>query len=313
MAAPKVLVTDRLPEDAKKVLSGFDVFEKDADDKVLADCRALICWPSRAKPELLQKMKTLKMIQTISAGVDGLDFGSLTPGVLVFSNAGAFSDTVAEHAWGLLLGIAKGIHLRSAKSTPRALRGKTLLIVGAGGIGTEVARLAKSLGMRTIGVSRSFKARNTFDEAHSISSLGDAVSVADALVITLPLTRATEGIINYGLLSRAKENAIVVNVGRGETVDESGLVRWLRERPESRFATDVFWKQGGREVFSTKAWDLPNFAGTLHVSGTPIGEDLQGPKIAAATNVRRFFESGNALNRVEISEYLQKPRRPHRG
>jgi len=304
MAAPKVFVTDWLPEEARKVLSGFEVHEKEADDGLLAECQALICWPSRAKRELLQKMDGLRMVQTMSAGVDGLDFRSLPPGVQVFSNAGAFSDTVAEHAWGLLLGIAKGVHLRNVRSVPRALRGKTLLVVGAGGIGTEVARLSKSLGMRTIGTSRSFKAPGFFDETHPISSLGDVLATVDAVVITLPLTKATRGIINYELLLKAKENVIVVNVGRGETIDEGGLLKWLRERPESRFATDVFWKDGGKEVFTTKAWDLPNFAGTLHNSGTPIGDDLKGPKVAAALNVRCFFESGEALNRVEIGEYL---------
>jgi len=304
MAAPKVFVTDLLPGEARRVLSGFEVHEKEADDGVLAECQALVCWPSRVRPEILQKMNGLRMVQTMSAGVDGFDFRYLPPGVQVFSNAGAFSDTVAEHAWGLLLGIAKGIHLRNVRSTPRTLRGKTLLIVGAGGIGTEVARLSRSLGMRTIGSSRSFRTHDAFDEAHPISALREDVAAADAMVIALPLTRATRGMINYELLMKAKENVIVVNVGRGETVDEEGLLSWLRERPESRYATDVFWKDGGKEVFTTRAWDLPNFAGTLHNSGTPMGEDLKGPKVAAALNVRRFFKSGKALNRVEIGEYL---------
>jgi len=306
MAPPKVFVTDSLPEEARQILSGFEVYEKEADDGVLAECQALVCWPFRARPELLQKMNKLRMVQTMSAGVDGFHFGSLPPGVQVFSNSGAFSDTVAEHAWGLLLGVAKSIHLRNVKSTPRALRGKTLLVVGAGGIGTEVARLSKSLGMKTIGASRSFKAPDLFDEAHSISSLVEDVAAADAIVIALPLTKATRGMINYELLSKAKENVIIVNVGRGETVDENGLLKWLRERPESRFATDVFWEDGGKEVFTTKAWDLANFTGTLHTSGTPMGEDLKGPKVAAAWNVKLFFESGKALNGVDINEYLEK-------
>lgn len=304
MVTPKVFVTDSLPDEARHILSTFEVYENEANDGVLSKCQALICWPSRAKPMLLQKMNGLEMVQTMSAGVDALDFSSLPPGVQVFSNAGAFTDAVAEHAWGLLLGIAKGIHLRNVKVPPRALRGKTLLVVGAGGIGSEVARLSKSIGMKTIGVSRSFKTGDTFDEKHSVSLLPQDVTTADAIVVTLPLTNTTRGMINYELLAKAKENVIVVNVGRGETVDEKGVIKWLEERPESRYATDVFWKDGGKEVFNTKAWDLPNFAGTLHNSATPIGEDLKGPMVAAARNVRRFFKSGDALNRVNASEYL---------
>ena len=304
MTGTKVFVNDSLPAEAREILSGFEVHEKDADDRVLAECKALICWPYRAKPELLQKMKGLTMVQTMSAGVDALDFRSLPPGVQVFSNAGAFTGAVAEHAWGLLLGVAKGVHLRNQKVPPRALRGRTLLVVGAGSIGSEVARLSKSLEMKTIGVSRSFRAPGSFDEKRPLPELAKVIGEADAVVIALPLTKATRGIFSYDILSRAKEATIVANVGRGETVDEEGLIRWLKERPESRYATDVFWKPDGKEVFTTRAWELPNFAGTLHNSGTPIGEDLLGPKVAAATNVKRFFDTGDAANRVDISEYL---------
>jgi D-3-phosphoglycerate dehydrogenase / 2-oxoglutarate reductase len=249
-------------------------------------------------------MKGVKMIQTLSAGVDALDFHSLPTGAKVFSNAGAYTQAVAEHAWGILLGVSKGIHLRNQRTTPRSLRRKTLLVVGAGSIGSEVAKLSKSLSMKTVGLSRSFSVPKHFDETYPISSLPKLVPRADAVVIALPLTKATRGIIDYRIVNRAKDTVIVVNVGRGETVDEGGLIRWLKERPESRYVTDVFWRVDGRESFSTKAWELPNFSGTLHVSGLPLGKDLVGAKVAAARNVRRYFESGNALNRVDVREYL---------
>ena len=256
------------------------------------------------KPETLAKMKSLRVLQTMSAGVDGLDFRHLKPGVRVYSNAGAFAGTVGEHAWGLLLGAAKGVHLRNRKSTPRRLGGKTLLVVGCGAIGSEVARLSKSVAMRAVGVSRSFRSPELFEEKHPISELRDVIGKADAVVVALPSTRHTRGVFDYALLSRAKETAILVNVGRGDVIEEDGLMRWLRERPESRFATDVFWKKDGKEEFDTAAWELPNFAGTLHNSGLPLGEDLSEAKVAAARNVRRFFETGDALNHVDASEYL---------
>ena len=304
MARATVFVTDSLPAEARDLLSGFEVFESAADDDALARCQALLCWPSRAKAETLRKMTNLKMVQTMSAGVDGLDFGLLPPDTQVFSNAGAFTATVAEHAWGVLLGVAKGMHLRNQKTTPRRLGGKTLMVVGCGSIGSEVARLSKSIEMKTVGVSRSFKSPELFDERYPLSALPERVGSADAIVIALPLTKATRGVIGYEVLAKTKEAVIMVNVGRGETVQEEGLLRWLKEKPESRFATDVYWKKEGKESFSTQAWDLPNFAGTLHVSGVPLGEDMSGVKVAAAWNVRRYFESGKALNHVEIDEYL---------
>lgn len=303
MASTGVFVTDSLPPEARDLLSEFEVFESTADEEALAGCRALICWPSSAKAELLAKMRSLEMVQTLSAGVDGLDFHSLPSDVKVFSNAGAFTGPVGEHAWGILLGVAKGIHLRNQKTSPRSLRGKTLLVVGCGAIGSEVARLSKSVEMKTVGVSRSFRSPELFDERYPLSSLPEKVGLADAIVITLPLTKGTRGVMSYEVLARAKDAAMVVNVGRGETVQEDGLLRWLKERPESRFATDVYWAREGKESFATEAWDLPNFAGTLHVSGLPMGVDLAGVRVAAAWNVKRYFESGGALNRVDVSEY----------
>ena len=304
MSSAPIYVTDSLSPEAREVLSGFEVFESKVDDVDLGRIEALICLPSRVKGDLLRKMTRLRMVQTLSAGADGLDFRSLPAGAQVFSNAGAFTESVGEHAWGLLLGTAKGVHLRNQRSTPRMLRGKTLMVVGCGSIGSEVARLSRSIEMRTVGVSRSFKSPELFEERHPLTSLPDVIGSADAVVVALPLTNATRGVFGYDVLARAKDAVVVVNIGRGETFDEGGTLRWLRERPESRFATDVFWKKEGKEDFATPAWELHNFAGTLHNSGLPLGEDLSKMKVAAARNVRRYLETGEALNRVDPSEFL---------
>ena len=302
-----IFVTATLSDQARSILEGLDVFESEVDDATLAQCQVLMAWPTRLGKELLGKMRNLRMIQALSAGVDGLDFASLPPGTQVYSNAGAYAESVAEHAWGLLLGAAKGLHARKQRVVPRKLRGKTLLVVGCGAIGSEIARLAKSVGMSTVGVSRSFKAPDLFDEQHGTRDLRKVIGTADAIAIALPLTRRTAGLIDYDTLMLSNESVTVVNVGRGETVSEEGLVEWLRERPESRYTTDVFWKRDGRETFDTEAWNLPNFSGTLHVSGVPLGDKLEHPMIVAAKNVRRFLETGNALNRIELAEYLPSP------
>jgi D-3-phosphoglycerate dehydrogenase len=267
-----------------------------------------MAWPTRVGKELLGKMKSLIMVQALSAGVDGLDFASLPPGVRVYSNAGAYTESVSEHAWGLLLGAAKGLHVRRQRVVPRRLMGKTLLVVGCGAIGSEIARLAKSVGMNAVGVSRSFKVPDLFDERHGTGDLRKVIGTADAIAIALPLTRRTAGLIDYDTLMLSKESVTIVNVGRGDTVSEEGLVKWLRERPESRYTTDVFWKKDGRETFDTQAWDLPNFSGTLHISGVPLGDEMEYPMVEAAKNVRRFLETGDASNRVESAEYLPLPR-----
>lgn len=297
-------MTDELPMEAKQVLAGFDIFERQAGDDVLAQCQVLMAWPSRVKGETLRKMSSLRMVQSMAAGVDAFDFGSLPSGARVYSNAGAFTDAVAEHAWGLLLGAAKGVSSRNQKVVPLALRGKTLLVAGCGAIGSEVARLSKSLGMKTVGVSRSFESPDLFDEKSPLSGLKEVIGGADFVVIALPLTSLTRGSFGREALSRCKDAVVITNVGRGELVDEEAMMDWLRSRPESRYSTDVFWKREGREVFDTDAWGLPNFSGTMHVAGTPLGENLTRVKVDAASNVRSFLETGRARNLVDLSEYL---------
>lgn len=84
---------------------------------------------------------------------------------------------------------------------------------------------------------------------------------------------------------------------------EEDLIRWLKERTESRYATDVFWKAGGKEVFDTQAWQLPNFGGTLHISGLPLGEPLTTPFVRASENVKRYLQTGDASNEVDRDDY----------
>jgi len=291
--------------EALRVLADYDVFEQTADDDSLAGCRVLMTWPSRPKGDLLSKMRGLRMLQCLSAGVDALDFSVVPPGVEVFSNAGAYTDSAAEHAWGLALGVAKGVHAGRKRLAPRHLRSKTLLVVGCGAIGSEVARLARSsLGMRTIGVSRSFKQPELFDERRPIQELGEAVTGADLVVNALPLTRATRSVFDGRILSRMKPTVVVVNIGRGETMDEAAVMKWLAERPESRYATDVFWKVGGKEKFDSPIWDLPNFGGTIHTASAQDPEAIVRAQVAAAENVRRFLETGSAPNRIDIQEYV---------
>jgi phosphoglycerate dehydrogenase-like enzyme len=296
---------DRIDARVSEVLAEYEVIERVEDSEALARCEVLMTWPSRPNRELLKKLKRLRMIQSLAAGVDALDFTSLPPGVQVFSNAGAYTESAAEHAWGLALGIAKGVHAGRLRLPPRHLRSGTLAVVGCGAIGCEIARLARtSLEMTTIGVSRSFKIPELFDEVHPIEDLKNVIGRSDLVVDALPLTKLTRGIFDYDVLASSKPTVVLVNIGRGETVNENALSSWLKERQQSRYATDVFWKRNGKEVFDTPLWDLPNFGGTIHTASAQDPEAIVKAQVAAAKNVRLFLETGSAANRIIIEEYL---------
>jgi D-3-phosphoglycerate dehydrogenase len=300
-----IFATGKLHDKAKSVLEGFGLVEVQADERTLAECEILVSWPSAIDWGLVSRMKSLRVIQTISAGVDDIDFSSLRPGVRVFSNAGAYTEFASEHAWGLLLAAAKGVGARR-KVEPYLLNGKTLLVIGCGSIGSEAARIGKSaFGMRTVGVSRSFKMPHVFDRTLPVSGLAGVMSDADAVVVALPLNVQTRSLLDYGMLSRAKSRIVIVNVGRAEVVDLPSILRILHERQETRFATDVFWRVGTKEDFESRIWDEPNFTGTLHTAGGFGSEEaLRRAELAAAENVRHLLTTGSAANEVNPADYI---------
>ncbi len=299
-----IVSSDRLPERAKQVLKGYEIVEETASQKELEEAVALLTWPSKAS-KYLPYMKNLKVVQTFSAGVDDFPFQLLPKGVKLFSNAGAYSTSVAEHAFALILHLAKAVNVRE-RVEPIYLKGKTILILGGGGIGSEVARIAKyGFGMKVIGVSRSFKCPELFDERYGIEALDELLPKADVIVDALPLNKETKGILNYERFMRLKRGAIVVNVGRGETVDEEGVKRALKERRDIKFGTDVFWRRNGKEDFNSELWDYPNFAGTLHIAGGyGSREVLEEAMIRACENLVSYLKRGKAENEVRIEDYV---------
>jgi len=294
----------KLHEPAKKLLSEFGLIEISADDETLAKCDVLFSLPQRVTPDIIRRMPGLRMIQSYSAGVDGLDYSSVPVGVKIYSNAGGFTRPVAEQAWALVLSLAKGANLRRKKVYPRLLRGKTLLVLGCGAIGSEVARIGRvAFSMKTIGVSQAFASPDNFDERHPPSELPKCVASADVVVDALPLNKDTQSMLDYEVLKLMKPDAILVNVGRGETVDQPSVTRILGERPEMRFGTDVFWRKGEREDFDPPLWDFDNFAGTFHSAVFGRDDALGEAEVMAAENIRRFLATGDAANPVNRDDY----------
>jgi lactate dehydrogenase-like 2-hydroxyacid dehydrogenase len=299
----RIISTEKVPEECRNVI---DVKYDNLTDEDFKNAEILLTWPSRVNKELISKMPKLKVIQTFSAGVDDLDFSVIPPHVKVFSNAGAYSLSVAEHTWALILALAKGVGTRK-RTIVYEITNNVLLILGAGGIGSEVARIGKTAFRNyVIGISRSFKKPEWFDEKHSMAMLREKIGEADIIVDTLPLNKETRGILNYDLLKNVKQRAIIVNVGRGETVDEEGIYRLLKERPDVRFGTDVFWRKNGREDFyNTKLWELENFIGTLHTAGA-YGNDevMKRAMFIACLNVKKYIDKGVADNEVRREDYV---------
>ena len=283
------------------------------------DCLLVFSWPSQLTNERLQKMTNLRFIQSILAGVNHVPFASLKKNVIVSSNAGAYSDPVAEYAWALLLSAAKRVvelhsSLREERWTLRRtldegsqitiLREKVLGILGFGGIGTAVSRIAKGFGMQVYAFSRKKSAAKGVKFFTGTNGLREILKKSDAVVLSLPLTSQTARIISAERLLEMKKDGILVNVARGELVDEKAMHDHLLTNPNFRYATDVWWYRENRESLKTDYpfFSLPNFIGTPHVSG-PSGSATGQPAKQAVENTIRFLKGLQPRNIVNAEEY----------
>jgi len=322
-----LVCTDVVDDKSIRTLSKYSKVDKLADltedrlDEVLPsiDCLLVFSWPSQLTNERLQKMTSLRFIQSILAGVNHIPFASLNKSVIVSSNAGAYSDEVAEYALALLLSAAKRVvelhvSLREQKWTLKrtldegseitVLREKVLGILGFGGIGSVVGRVAKGFGMQIYAYSRKKSAARGVKFFTGPGGLSELLKKSDGVVLALPLTSQTARIMNAERLSEMKKDGILVNVARGELVDEKAMYEHLVANPNFRYATDVWWYRENRESLKTDFpfLSLPNFIGTPHVSG-PSGLATGQPVKLAVENTIRYLKRLRPRNIVDQEEY----------
>jgi phosphoglycerate dehydrogenase-like enzyme len=174
-----------------------------------------------------------------------------------------------------------------------------LLILGLGEIGTEVARLAKAFGMRTIGINRrGVSDSEHVDEVRASEHLHQVLARADALVITLPLTAETAGMLDAQAIARIKPGAILINVGRGEVLEEPALVKALSEHRLRGALLDVFATEPLPS--DSPLWDLPNVLVSPHTAALSLHENERIVGLFV-DNLRRYLRGEELLSRVDTS------------
>lgn len=282
------------------------------------DAALVLSWPGFMSREGLGGMTRLRLVQTFMVGVNHVPLNDLPASVVVCNNAGAFSVEVGEHAWGLLLAAAKKIvatHtlVRAGEKSFSAFReerdikvldGKTMGIIGFGGIGRTVAGYAKAFGMKVVALNRSRKKAAGVRLLYGRKGLELLLRISDAILISLPLTTSTDRLIGQNELGMMKKDAMLVNVARGDIVDRAALYSHLKANPSFRYATDVWWFKEGKETLETEQpfVGLPNFVGTPHTSG-PTSLAGGAPQREAVDNVIRFLRGLKPRNVVDRSDY----------
>ena len=255
------LIRRHVPEDVELVMTPVRPyrrrFECDVADmmELAKDVDVIMGW-AEIPGEVLECAKNLKFISWLHAGCDQLDFPTLRALGIKVSNVsgGTLKVAVAEQAFAFVLGLARRLmenhrDLAEAKWVPEwepqymsvGLMGKTMVIVGLGSIGEEIAKRAKAFEMRVVGVDRVERAGSSADEVVPPEELLNALSQADFVVLAVPLTPETRHLISEDELRAMRSGAYLINMCRGDVVHEGPLARALSEGWIAGFASDVWW------------------------------------------------------------------------
>ena len=256
-----------------------------------------------------------RLILFIIAGVDFIPLGELPEGVPVATNGGGYAESMAEHALAMAFAAAKRLILEHENlklgqfnqfTRNRMLSGGLCGIFGFGGIGAATARLMHSIGMRVHAINRHGRTDERVDWIGTPERLNELLEAADVLLISAPLTRATYGLIGAAELRRMKEDAILVNVARGEIVQERPLYDHLVRHPRFTACIDAWWIEPvrhGQFRIDQPFLDLPNVIASPHNSAQ--GEGAHDISLRRAVeNCRRVLTGEAPLHVIGLDERL---------
>jgi len=327
MDKPNIVVTyDASPEQQAlllEVLGGvasltfFTELAPGQREQALEEATILLSWnfPGEIQSQDYPHLQRILFIQLLSAGADHMPFTELPPRILVASNPGAYAIPMAEHVMAMTLALAKHLLVQQQKLkegefdqfTPnRMLSGMTAGILGYGGIGRATARLMRAFGMRIDAINTSGTSSEPADFVGTLRDLERVLRESDVVVICLPLTRTTRGLIGKRELAWMKPDAILVNVARGAILDEEALYTHVESHPSFLLGIDAWWTEPflhGHFRMEYPFLELPNVLRSPNNSGVVPGV-LMGATRRAAENVERFLKGEQVMGIVRREEYL---------
>ncbi len=265
--------------------------------------------------EEFARLSGARLVQLLSAGVDQVPLDRVPAGVPLASNAGAYAGPMAEHVLAMSLALAKHLSQRHAQlqagifdqhSVNREIRGSVVCVVGYGGIGKATAKLFRSLGARISAITRSGDPEEMVEWVGTLDDLDEALAFADVVVLSVPLTRRTRGLIGARELSVMKRDAILVNVARGAIVDEAALYEHLVAHRTFQVGIDTWWEEPrDGEGFSPRFpfVELENVLGSPHNSGMTAPSFVHAAR-EAAENAARALRHEQVAHLVDRSEYV---------
>jgi len=291
-----------------------DIPEGDRIDAVAdADVLLSLSPGQELADEGFHRLDGRQTIQLVTAGADHVPFERLPDGMDVLGNAGAYAEPMAEHALALYLALAKRLPIEHHNMqdgefnqfrTNRRVDGSVCAIYGFGATGEAAARLMKPLGVEIHAINRSGEADESIAFLGTPADFDTVLERCDGLVIAAPLTTETRGRIGRDELERMADDAFLVNVSRGEIVDQQALYEHLVSNPGFQAGLESWWiepvRHGAFEL-EYPFLELPNVLACPHNAAMVPGA-LEGGIRQAAENVRRTL-AGEPANVVDRDLY----------
>ena len=311
----KLLVTDELSEEGLEMLRRGGKVQVDVKPniphdeliKIIGGYDALIIRSgTKVTADVIEAGKNLKVVGRAGVGVDNVDVKAATRrGVLVMNTPAANIISAAEHTMAMMLALARNVvpandslkagQWKRSKFTGVELNGKTLGIIGIGRVGGEVAKRSKSFGMKLIGYDPSTPPEVAVKLGVRLMPLEQVVEEADVITIHAALTPGTHHLVNKDLIARMKPTTMILNVARGELIDEEALYEALKDKKIAGAALDVFEKE---PPAGSKLLTLDNIVVTPHL-GASTREAQEKVSVEMAEAVKLFLidhKISNAVN-----------------
>lgn len=283
---PLILVLHWLPHGMlDRLATEFPDYEfVDGRDAAVLDrelARTVITYGLPPVDRLLEA-RALTWIQLASAGVPpDLCPSARRQGITVTNLAGLYGTSIAEHALGMMIALARNLSIvlhnqcerrwdRTVAHTMSDLHGKTLAILGLGNIGRAIARLGRAFGMRVLGCRRTSQPAPFVDRVYPLSELHALLAEADYLAIAAPLTARTEGMLGPAEFAAMKRGVVYVNVSRGGVAREEALLDALRSGQVAAAGLDVFAAEP--LAADHPLWTMPQVIISPHYSGETVNQ-----------------------------------------
>lgn len=255
--------------------------------EAVADVDALIIRSDNVDAEVLDAAKQLKIVVRAGAGYDNIDLAAATAhNVVAMNTPGQNSNAVAELALGLMVMAVRNMYNGTSGTE---LKGKKLGIHAYGNVGRNVARIAKGFGMDIYAYDAYCPDEVMMaDGVTPLHSAEELYATCNVVSLHIPATSETKGSINYALLTHMPKGGLLVNTARKEVINEDELIRFMQERADFRYVTDIMpaADQKMQELFAERYFATPK------KMGAQTAEANINAGIAAAKQIVDFFENG---------------------